>query len=367
MSDPIKINWYRCKVDKAVMSELMKRSDARAFAQVIPQLGLFAATATLSYLLYESLNARNWPWVLPLLVLAVVMHGTFTTFFGGIACHELCHKTPFKTQFWNGFFLRIYAFLGWFDPIGYRASHIRHHQATTYHDHDGEVVLPQGMDWHGFMFVWRTLTFSPTGMLKQLRFWACAAFGNLSKDGFFRSKWLNEVVPESNPELRRELINWARVVLFGHIALAAAFILTGHWFLIVLITFGSHYCSWFVMLCGAPQHVGLSSNVPDFRMNTRTYTSGWLPGFCYWNMQYHMEHHMFPAVPFYNLPRLRKAIINDVPPAQHGLWNTWTKDLLPVLRRLREDPNYVFIPKIPGHGGERVGDDTLLSEAAQER
>jgi fatty acid desaturase len=366
MNEQSKINWYRCKVDKAVMSGLMKRSDARAFAQVIPQLGLYAATATLAYLLYLNVNARNWPWALPLLLAGVFLHGTFASFFGGIACHELCHKTPFKTQFWNGFFLRIYAFLGWFDPIGYRASHIRHHQSTLYHDYDGEVVLPQGFDWHGFLFVFRTLTTSPTGIFRNLRFWFNAALGRLNVDAFFKAKWLNEVVPESNPELRRDLIRWARVVVVGHLALAALFIATGHWFLIVLITFGCHYCSWFVTLCGAPQHVGLSSDVPDFRLNTRTYTSGWLPAFCYWNMQYHCEHHMFPAVPFYNLPRLREAVRHDMPPAPHGLWATW-KELRRILRRLREDRNYVFVPPLPANEGDRAGDETLHAEASQAR
>ena len=30
--------------------------------------------------------------------------------------------------------------------------------------------------------------------------------------------------------------------------------------------------------------------------------------FFYWNMNYHVEHHMYAAVPYYNLPKLRKAI-----------------------------------------------------------
>jgi len=32
MTEQVKINWYRFEVDKAVMSELMRQSDARAFA-----------------------------------------------------------------------------------------------------------------------------------------------------------------------------------------------------------------------------------------------------------------------------------------------------------------------------------------------
>ena len=109
----------------------------------------------------------------------------------------------------------------------------------------------------------------------------------------------------------------------------------------------------------------MASNTPDFRLCCRTYTCSWLPAFFYWNMQYHVEHHMFPAVPFYNLPRLRQAIAHDLPPATHGLWAMWRGDILPVLRRQRQDPGYVYVPPLPANEGERATDGQLYAEAAQ--
>ena len=73
---------------------------------------------------------------------------------------------------------------------------------------------------------------------------------------------------------------------------------------------------------------------------------------------------MFPAVPFYNLGRLRAAIAHDLPPVTHGLWATW-RDLQSILQRQRQDPTYVHIPPLPKNAGERATDETLLSEAAQ--
>ena len=346
MDEPIKINWYRCKVDKAVMSALMRKSDARAFAQVIPQLLLFAATGTGAYVAFLNVHVTNWPWALPLLLLALFVHGTFSSFFGGIAGHELCHKTPFKTQFWNDFFLVVISFISWFDPIGYRVSHVKHHQVTVHAEHDGEVVLPQGLNWHGVAFILKKLTIDPLVPFKLLRNWTYAAFGDSSKSLFFSPVWIAKILPKTKTELRREHRNWARFVLFGHLILAALFIVTGHWFLIVVFTLGCQYCSWLQLLCSAPQHVGLTPNVADFRLCCRTYTCGWLPAFLYWNMQYHVEHHMFPAVPFYNLARLREAIEHDLPPATHGLRATWS-ELLPIMRRQRKDPAYVFVPVLP--------------------
>ena len=35
--------------------------------------------------------------------------------------------------------------------------------------------------------------------------------------------------------------------------------------------------------------------------------------FLYWNMNYHVEHHMFPMVPYHALPQLHEEIKADLP------------------------------------------------------
>ena len=139
---------------------------------------------------------------------------------------------------------------------------------------------------------------------------------------------------------------YKRQVLGGHAALAAVFVATGNWILVPVVNFGCLYCPWLQTLTGAPQHAGLTPDVPDWRLCCRTYTCHWFPAFLYWNMQYHVEHHMFPAVPFYHLPRLRETIAHDLPPAPHGLFAVW-REMLPILRRQREEPGWFFTPQIP--------------------
>lgn len=349
MNEEVRINWYRCKVDRRLMSELMRKSDARAFAQVLPQLGLYAVTATLAWLAFRHVSAANWAWSVPLLLLALFVHGTFTRFFGGTACHELSHKTPFRTPFWNDFFLAVYAFLSWFDPVAYRVSHVKHHQVTVHHDLDGEVVLPTGLDWHGVRFVLAALTLNPTYPFRIVWNWICAAAGDPGKSTFFSADWIGRILPKSNAVLRRSHRNWARFMLGGHLALAVLFVATGHWFLIAIITCGGLYCPWLQLLCGGPQHAGLLPDTPDFRLCCRTYTTNRFIGFLYWNMQYHIEHHMFPAVPFYHLPRLHEAIRHDLPPTPRGLWATW-KEVGAILKKQRVDPAYAFVPPLPAAG-----------------
>jgi fatty acid desaturase len=363
MNEQTKINWYRCKVDRAVMSELMKTSDYQALRQALPQLALYAVTCTLTYLAYTNVHANNWHWALPVLLLMLFVHGTFSGFLSLIGVHELCHKTPFRTKALNEFFIKIFSFLSWSDYVGFRISHIKHHQVTTHADLDGEVVLPQTLDWQCVKFFLANLICNPVAIFKHIRGCVYAAFGR-NKGWQFGGEWMDKVMPESNVALRRDHRRWARAVLFGHLVLAALFIATGHWFMIVVFTFGTFYSGWLVLLCGMPQHIGLSPNTPDHRLCCRTYTCSWLPAFLYWNMQYHVEHHMFPAVPFYNLPRLRKAIEHDLPPAPHGLWATWM-EILPILKKQKKEPEYSYVPPLPQNVGERVDESVLELEATQ--
>ena len=352
-----KINWYRCKVDKAAMSALMQTSDWHGYRQAVGHIGLWFVTGTLAYLAFARISAANWLWSVPLLLAALFAHGTVGSFLGGTACHELSHKTPFKTKSVNEFFLKLYAFFGWWDHVWYRPSHIKHHQLTVYHDYDGEVVLPLKFNFQSVETWLGLLAWNPHGTWILLKTVFRRATGHMDND------WFEFVLPESNERLRRQHCRWAQVTLLGHAALAAVFIATGHWFLIVVFNLGSQYCGWLSFLCGAPQHFGLSPDVPDHRLSCRTYSCSWLPAFLYWNMQYHVEHHMFPAVPSHNLPKLRKLIEHDLPPAPHGLRALW-KHMLEVHRKQTADPNYVYVPPLPKTVGDCANDHELEREAS---
>ena len=352
-----KINWYRSKVDPKLMSELMQCSDWEGLKQAGGHLGLWCVTGTLAYLAFRQVTAANGYWSVPVVLAALFVHGTVGCFMNGTACHELSHKTPFKTKSLNELFHKVFAFLGWFDRVWYRPSHIRHHQLTVYHDYDGEVVLPQRFYFRDWQFWLGLFGWNPVGTFNALKTHWRRACGQLD------NSWFEFVLPEENGALRRQHRNWARVVLFGQLALAAIFLATGQWFLIFIVNLGTQSCGWLAFLCSAPQHYGMSPDVPDHRLSCRTFTCSWLPGFLYWNMQYHVEHHMFPAVPFFNLPKLRHAIAHDLPPAPHGLRATWN-EVLAIHRQQRTNPHYAFVPILPGRAGTQADDQTLEREAS---
>jgi fatty acid desaturase len=60
--------------------------------------------------------------------------------------------------------------------------------------------------------------------------------------------------------------------------------------------------------------------------------------FIYWNMNYHVEHHMFPMVPYHALPRLHDLIRHDLPAPNPSIAAAFA-EMWPALRRqvLNED------------------------------
>ena len=48
--------------------------------------------------------------------------------------------------------------------------------------------------------------------------------------------------------------------------------------------------------------------------------------YLYWEMNYHVEHHMFPMVPYHNLAKLHELVKADMPKPYNGLWEAWRED-----------------------------------------
>ena len=136
------------------------------------------------------------------------------------------------------------------------------------------------------------------------------------------------------------------------------------WVLILLGTIGLslYLSSWLPVLLIGPfptmfggslrhlfalsQHVGLAQNVYDYRKNTRTIYLGRILGFLYMNMQYHLEHHLYPNVPYYHLPALHEAIKDRCPPAYNGLWPVLT-EMVPALLKQRTEPAFYIERPVP--------------------
>jgi len=327
----INVDWYRTPIGRDLMRTLMQRSDLQGLRQCLLQLSLTAATGTAAYYAFYH---SHWA----VFVLAFYVHGTLSGFMGlGGPAHELCHRTVFKTRALNEFFLAIYSFYTWTNYPHFRASHGRHHQVTVYSGHDEEVVLPMTMRLRDWLF---SFTINPVGV----SFFVFPAFRYSL--GMFNTAWDRKRLPASHGTARRRVKAWARVLVLGHLALICAFVYFEQWALLLIVHLAPFSAGWLVNLCGFPQHAGLAPDVSDFRLSCRTFKLNWFCRFLYWNMNYHVEHHMYANVPFYNMEKLHDAIKHDLPPANPGLKHTW-KEIAAIAREQKKDPSYVFVPELP--------------------
>jgi Na+-transporting NADH:ubiquinone oxidoreductase subunit F len=107
------------------------------------------------------------------------------------------------------------------------------------------------------------------------------------------------------------------------------------------------YGGWLHQLLGLTQHAGLKENIFDHRQNTRTVYINPIFRYLYMNMNYHIEHHSTPMVPYHALPRLHEAIKDQTPPAYPSLWAVY-KEMVPALiKQATEDPDYHIVRPVP--------------------
>ena len=85
----------------------------------------------------------------------------------------------------------------------------------------------------------------------------------------------------------------------------------------------------------------MGENVLDHRLNTRTVKMCVVNRFLYWNMNYHVEHHMFPMVPYHRLPELHAEIRGDLAPAYPSIWAAYKEIVPAVLHQMRDDTFFV--------------------------
>jgi len=136
-------------------------------------------------------------------------------------------------------------------------------------------------------------------------------------------------------------------MLVGHGLILVVSIYFHLWLLPVLTSFTSAYGGWLQGLCNDTQHIGLQDDVADFRLCCRTFTLNPVLQFLYWHMNYHIEHHMFAAIPCYRLGRLHRLIKHDLPPCPNGLVETW-KEIAAIQKIQETNPEYQHVQLLPG-------------------
>ncbi len=314
--------WFRPDVDPMVIRDLMKKSDAIALRDTVIWLGGMLVSATIAIALWPT-----W-WSIPFWLVYGVLYGSASD----SRWHECGHKTAFQTTWMNNLVYQIASFMIMRNPIVWRASHVRHHTDSIIVGRDPEIVAmrPPDLVQIGLKFI------GVTDVYTALKRMILHTSGCLHPEE-------ETYVRESD---RDKVFFIARVWLGIYVSTLALAIWMGSILPLMLIGLPRIYGAWHHVMTGLLQHLGLAENVSDHRLNTRTVLMNPISRFIYLNMNYHLEHHMFTMVPYYNLPKLHDLIKHDVPYPEPSMFSAFRR-LVPVLVKQLKYENAVIIQKLP--------------------
>jgi fatty acid desaturase len=318
----VNATWYKCAVPRQAMKALMQRDDAHAIRDTLLWYALIVASGVLAYLSWGT-----W-WALP----AFFVYGTLYCSPADSRWHEAGHGTAFKTRWMNDLLYQVASFQVLRRPTVWRWSHARHHTDTLVVGRDPEIAVPVPTDWSSVLGNFVALK-SGTSELKKIVQNAFGQVGDEEKSFVPESEW-----PRIVSESRVFALVWAASI--------GASLYTGSLLPLMFIGLPSFYGAWLYNFTGITQHAGMPENVTDHRLNCRTVYMNPVLRFLYWNMNYHVEHHMYPMVPFHALPRLHDAIKADTPPPYPSCWAAY-QEILPAIVRQTREPEFHVVRPLP--------------------
>ncbi len=317
--------WYACRIPRQRMKELMQRRDGPAIRDTIIWFGLMIVSGVLGYFTWGT-----W-WAVP----CFLVYGTIYGATSDSRWHEGGHRTAFKTTWMNDVLYEIASFMVFRESVVWRWSHTRHHTDTIIVGRDREIAAPRPPDIKGIFLSIINLKNGP----KEFRNMLVHCFlGRLRADE-------ETYIPDSE---RHKLIRNARIYIAIYAGVIAWAIVSRSWLPLMYVGLPSFYGQWLMIVYGLTQHAGLAEDVLDHRLNTRTVYMNPLNRCLYWEMNYHVEHHMFPMVPYYNLDKLHQEIKADMPKPYGSILEAY-REIIPALRRQVKDPTYFVKRELPSH------------------
>jgi len=314
--------WYASPVPREKMRELLERRDGPALRDTLIWFALLLAFGLAGLTLWGS------GWAL----IPFALYGVIYASSSDSRWHESSHGTAFKTDWLNNALYEIASFMVLRESVPWRWSHARHHSDTIIVGRDAEIALQRPIHLANILLKFVNV---PTifryfqGVLRH-------ATGKMTPAE-------RTYIPAS--EFGK--VFWrARIYLLVYLAAIGLAIATRNILPLMFIGLPNLYGAWLMVVYGLTQHAGLAEDVLDHRLNTRTVTMNPINRYLYWNMGYHIEHHMFPMVPYHNLPKLHALTQSDTPPPYDGLIEAY-REIVPALVRISRDPNYVVQRPLP--------------------
>ena len=315
-------DWYHTEVARKDMKALMQRANSPAIRDTVVLFACMIAFAGAGIALWPSL------WSIPFWLAYGVLYGSSMD----SRWHECSHGTAFKTPWMNDVLYNIASFCMVRNPVTWRWSHARHHTDTYIVGRDPEIAIMRPP-------VFFKLIANFFGLFDAYAGWSRML---LNASGKIDAQEATFIPASEQPKVIRTARIWVAIYA-ATIALALAL----HSILpLMVIGLPRLYGAWHHVMTGLLQHGGLADNVIDHRLNSRTVYMNPVSRFIYWNMNYHVEHHMFPMVPYHALPRLHAMIKHDLPAPNRSIPQAFA-EMWPALRRQLASEEYFLKRALP--------------------
>ncbi len=282
----------------SVMSERNRRIDPRELKRLSilqPWKSLAAIAADWAIIVaaiaVSEYAGNAFVYLLSVLVIAGRMHAL------GCLVHEAAHYRIIKARRlsdWMSDLLLAWPMLATVD--GYRQNHLAHHQhANT--DDDPDWTAKRGMA--QFTFPQKVAR----GLVQLLGYLVAV---NSIRDMVHMAKRMSK-----NDRSTR---GYKLLRLGFYVAAAAIITLAGIWrefALYWLVPFFTVFCL-FLYVRSVAEHFGSMDYTDELTSSRTVYPHAWEKlFFAPHNINYHLEHHLYPGVPFYNLPELHAILMRN--------------------------------------------------------
>jgi fatty acid desaturase len=314
--------WYHTEIPRKEMKALMTREDQPAIRDTIILYG--------AMILFAGIGIALWPswWSAPFWAAYGVLYGSASD----SRWHECGHGTAFRTPWMNNVIYHIASFMIVRNPITWRWSHARHHTDTIIVGRDPEIVAmrPPALARIASNFFGLTDAWNGWGRM------FLNASGRLDPEEA-------TFIPDSE---KPKVVLVARVWVAVYGATIVLALWMGSVLPLMVIGLPRLYGAWHHVMTGVLQHAGLAEDVVDHRLNSRTVYLNPVSRFVYWNMNYHVEHHMYPMVPYHRLPELHERIKGDLPAPNTSIWQAY-REVIPVLKRQLRYEDFFLKRELP--------------------
>ena len=318
----VEAEWFKPVVDRETMKSLMARSNGVAARDTVLWLVLLIGSG---YLAYKSWG--TW-WAVPGFGIYGVLYGSASD----ARWHECGHRTAFRTRWANDVVYHVASFMDFREPVSWRWSHARHHSDTIIVGRDPEIAFKRGAP---LLHVVLELFAVRTVIAETKKLFLNAVGRPTAEQADFQPA-----------DEMRASTRWSRLFIVVFAGVVVWCVAVGSVLPAMFIGLPTFYGRWLMVVYGITQHAGLAEDVLDHRLNTRTVMMNRVNRFLYLNMNYHLEHHIFPTVPYHSLPALHRVVADQLPEPHRGIWHA-LREILPALARQRSDQTVALARVLP--------------------